>query len=141
MAKNMEMLKQIFKELKRSDLFLRIALQQGESQKSAIAEGFKVLTSQLSDSDTAYLRQLRETIAQVQDENLRQQLTTILDSLFVNESQKSVVSQIGQAIVNRKQSFKFDPRPASDSTATPFHWGKFGQAMINRLVGGSAKNG
>lgn len=123
-TKSLGVLKEVFKSVGRSDLYLRIATQKGKKQQSAITEGFKVLTSQLNDNDTAYLRQLRETIAQVDSKEVRTQLNAILDGLFVNEGKKSVIERIALA-VKSKRGYKPTFEPSPESQPKKFDWGIF----------------
>lgn len=47
----------------------------------------------------------------------------------------NVVSQVGKALLNREQGFKFSLNPASDSQPKPFNWQQFGVNAVNKILG------
>ena len=48
----------------------------------------------------------------------------------------SIPAQVGKAITNHKQGFKFDPRPSQDNTAKPFQWSNFGKSLMGKVLHG-----
>lgn len=82
-------LRQIMESLGRLDLFERIVKAEGRKQRhSTVIYAFKSLASELPKTDTATVRQLAQLVAQVEDEELRLQLETVMQELFTPTKQK-----------------------------------------------------
>jgi hypothetical protein len=91
LSKAKRALKTIMDSIGRNDIFEKIMLANGRKQKNDVAAfAFKALASELPKSDMGAVRQLHELVAQVQDDDLKEQLETIMQELFTPEKTKGL---------------------------------------------------
>ena len=129
-------LKKVLKEVDKEHLFYQIA---GSKDRSAFRDNigiaFKSLVSELDDEQLGLFRQLKEAIAQIDDEELREYLEEIVDSLLSEEEKTknmSVMERMAHKASNPGARLRIDLNNERKPTNKPFDWGKIRNPLRRR---------
>lgn len=132
-SKALKALRIILEEVDREDLYYQIVASQ-KSLREGVAYSVKSLLrdnkATLQEADVPTLRNLYELIAQIEDEELRTSIETLLDDLVDARAEKSIPGRIAQSMRKSKRCFKFDLHPDNSYKPKKFNWDRMSRRFM-----------